>query len=113
VRVYQLLGEGNLGFSNGQLPLVTGSMKVRPGLAGFAEDPDNAGGLIEGLVEFAKKRVPRRDWGNAGVQLMVRGEEMVGLEGKLKERILEVCRKVLRGSGLAFKDEWARVIEGS
>jgi apyrase len=44
---------------------------------------------------------------------MVRGEEMVGLEGKLKERILEVCRKVLRGSGLAFKDEWARVIEGS
>ncbi|KAH8510291.1 hypothetical protein H0E87_008007 [Populus deltoides] len=111
VRVYQLLGEGNLGFSNGQLPLVTGSMKVRPGLAGFAEDPDNAGGLIEGLVEFAKKRVPRRDWGNAGVQLMVRGEEMVGLEGKLKERILEVCRKVLRGSGLAFKDEWARVIE--
>ncbi|KAG6778145.1 hypothetical protein POTOM_017997 [Populus tomentosa] len=111
VRVYQLLGEGNLGFSNGQLPLVTGSMKVRPGLAGFAEDPDNAGGLIEGLVEFAKKRVPRRDWGNAGVQLMVRGEEMVGLEGKLKERILEACRKVLRGSGLAFKDEWARVIE--
>ncbi|KAL3597688.1 hypothetical protein D5086_009325 [Populus alba] len=86
-------------------------MKVRPGLAGFAEDPDNAGGLIEGLVEFAKKRVPRRDWGNAGVQLMVRGEEMVGLEGKLKERILEACRKVLRGSGLAFKDEWARVIE--
>ncbi|KAF9684650.1 hypothetical protein SADUNF_Sadunf04G0140700 [Salix dunnii] len=111
VRVYQLLGEGNLGFSNGQLPLVTGSMKVRPGLGGFVEDPDNAGGLIEGLVEFAKKRVPRREWGNAGVQLMVSGEEIVGLEGELKERILEVCRKVLRGSGFAFKDEWAHIIE--
>ncbi|KAJ6403153.1 hypothetical protein OIU84_015134 [Salix udensis] len=111
VRVYQLLGEGNLGFSNGQLPLVTGSMKARPGLGGFVEDPDNAGGLIEGLVEFAKKRVPRREWGNAGVQLMVSGEEMVGLEGELKERILEVCRKVLRGSGFVFKDEWAHVIE--
>ncbi|KAJ6395510.1 hypothetical protein OIU77_020702 [Salix suchowensis] len=111
VRVYQLLGEGNLGFSNGQLPLVTGSMKARPGLGGFVEDPDNAGGLIEGLVEFAKKRVPRREWGNAGVQLMVSGEEMAGLEGELKERILEVCRKVLRGSGFVFKDEWAHVIE--
>ncbi|KAG6763168.1 hypothetical protein POTOM_033706 [Populus tomentosa] len=111
VRVYQLLGEGNVGFSNGQLPLITGSMKVRPGLGGFVEDPDSAGGLIEGLVEFAKKWVPRREWGNAGVQLMVSGKEMVGLEGKVKERILEVCRKVLRASGFAFKDEWARVIE--
>lgn len=101
-----------MGFSNGQLPLVTGSMKARPGLGGFVEDPDNAGGLIEGLIEFAKKRVPRREWGNAGVQLMVSGEEMVGLEGELKERILEVCRKVLRGSGFVFKDEWAHVIEG-
>lgn len=100
-----------MGFSNGQLPLVTGSMKARPGLGGFVEDPDNAGGLIEGLIEFAKKRVPRREWGNAGVQLMVSGEEMVGLEGELKERILEVCRKVLRGSGFVFKDEWAHVIE--
>ncbi|KAJ6708195.1 ADENOSINE/GUANOSINE DIPHOSPHATASE [Salix viminalis] len=56
-------------------------MKARPGLGGFVEDPDNAGGLIEGLVEFAKKRVPRREWGNAGVQLMVSGEEMVGTNG--------------------------------
>ncbi|CAK7329205.1 unnamed protein product [Dovyalis caffra] len=111
VRVFQLLGEGNVGFSNGQLPLVTGSMKVRPGLGGFVEDPDNVGGLIEGLVEFAKMRVPRREWGNAWVQLMVGGEEMLGLEGKVKERILEVCRKVLRVSGFAFKDEWAHVIE--
>ena len=93
--------------------MVTRSIKVRPGLAGFVEDLDNAGGMIEGLIEFAKERFSRRDWGNSGVQLMVRGEEMVGLEGKLKERILEVCRKVLIGSGLAFKDEWARVIEGS
>jgi len=106
------LGEGNAGLSNGQLPLITGSMKVRPGLGGFVEDPDSAGGLIEGLVEFAKKWVPRREWGNAGVQLMVSGKEMVGLEGKVKERILEVCRQVLRASGFAFKDEWARVIEG-
>lgn len=112
VRVYELLGEGNGFLGHGQLPLVTGSMKVRSGLGMFMEDPGKAGGLIKGLVEFAKKWVPRREWGNAGVQLLVSGEEMVGLESKVTEKILEVCRKVLQGSGFVFKDEWAHVVEG-
>ncbi|KAL2484637.1 putative apyrase 6 [Abeliophyllum distichum] len=30
-----------------------------------------------------------------------------------QERILDVCRRVLRGSGFSFRDDWATVISGS
>ncbi|KDP42912.1 hypothetical protein JCGZ_23854 [Jatropha curcas] len=111
VRVYELLAEGSMPFTNGQMPLIAGSMKVRPGLAGFVEDPKNAGGLIHGLVEFAKGIVPKKEWGNTKVQLLANGEEMEGLEFKVKEMIMESCRLVFRKSGFAFKDDWARIIE--
>ncbi|KAF2322310.1 hypothetical protein GH714_010918 [Hevea brasiliensis] len=111
VRVYELLVEGSMPFTNGQMPLIAGSMKVRSRLAGFSENPDNAGGLVDGLVEFAKGFVPKKEWANTKVQLMAGGEEVEGLELKVREMILESCRRVLRESGFTFKGEWARFIE--
>ncbi|XP_065867304.1 probable apyrase 6 [Euphorbia lathyris] len=111
VRVYELLAEGIMPFTDGQMPLIAGYMKIRPGLAGFSEDPENAGGLVDELVEFAKGRVPKKEWGNTKVQLMATGEEVNELELKVKERILQSCRRVLRESGFVFKDEWARLIQ--
>ncbi|XP_015576316.2 probable apyrase 6 [Ricinus communis] len=111
VRVFELLTEGVMPFGNGQMPLVAGSLKVRPGLAGFSKDPKNASGLIDGLVQFAKDRVPKKQWGNTEVQLLANAEDMERLEFKVKEMILESCRRVLRESGFVFKDEWARIME--
>uniref|UniRef100_A0A2C9V046 Uncharacterized protein n=1 Tax=Manihot esculenta TaxID=3983 RepID=A0A2C9V046_MANES len=110
VRVYELLAEGTMPFTDGSMPLIAGSMKVRSGLAGFAENPENAGDLVDRLVKFAKGRVPKKEWGNTKVQLMAGGEKVDRLELKVREMILESCRRVLRESGFAFKEEWARFI---
>ncbi|EEF40748.1 adenosine diphosphatase, putative [Ricinus communis] len=106
-----VIDSGVMPFGNGQMPLVAGSLKVRPGLAGFSKDPKNASGLIDGLVQFAKDRVPKKQWGNTEVQLLANAEDMERLEFKVKEMILESCRRVLRESGFVFKDEWARIME--
>ncbi|KAJ8750033.1 hypothetical protein K2173_013948 [Erythroxylum novogranatense] len=106
VRVYELLSEGNIPFSDGQLPLIVGSTKVRPGLGG---DLENEGYVIEGLIDFAKRWVPRKEWGRTRVQLLVSGGGNFG--SLVLERVLESCRKVLRKSGFSFKDQWARIIE--
>jgi apyrase len=88
------------------------SMKVRPGLTGFAGDPEGAGDSIARLVRFARRRVPKAERRNTKIQLMARAE-LESLGPELRERILESCRRVLRSSEFMFKDEWARVIRGN
>ncbi|WCJ41556.1 GDA1/CD39 nucleoside phosphatase family protein [Euphorbia peplus] len=107
VRVFELLQEGIVPFGDGQMPLVAGYLKI----GGFLEDSGNAGRVVEEAVRFAKGHVPRKEWGNTKVQLMGIGGEVNGLEVEVKGRILESCRRVLRGSGFVFKDEWARIIQ--
>ncbi|KAF5727557.1 apyrase 6 isoform X2 [Tripterygium wilfordii] len=50
------------------MPFIAGSVSVRSSLSGFAE---GAGRSIAVLTEFAKQQVPRKEWGNTKVQLMV------------------------------------------
>ncbi|KAI9196522.1 hypothetical protein LWI28_024653 [Acer negundo] len=90
VHVFNFLGEG-------QLPFVD-SIKVSHG--GFDDDDS-----IRELIDFAKNKVPKKEWANTKVQLIING-------GPVKEKVLEECRRVLRASGFAFKDAWARVILG-
>ncbi|XP_059430307.1 probable apyrase 6 isoform X2 [Corylus avellana] len=108
VRVFEFLGEG-------RIPLMDGtgssSMKVRPGLTGFAGDPEGAGNSIARLIRFARRRVPKAERRNTKIQLMAHAE-LESLGSELRERILESCRRVLRSSEFLFKDEWARVIRG-
>ncbi|ONK65260.1 uncharacterized protein A4U43_C07F35310 [Asparagus officinalis] len=90
----------------------TAEMKVRPGLSAFAGDPGRAGESLRELVEFGRERVGRGNLGETEIRLMATaGLRMVG-DG-VKERILESCRGVLRGSGFRFRDDWASVISGS
>nr|GLL34215.1 probable apyrase 6 isoform X1 [Ipomoea trifida] len=88
------------------------SMKVNPGLSAYAEEPEKAASAIAELVEFAKKKVPRKFWGKTKIRLMATAGMRL-LESKVQKRILNVCRKVLRGSGFIFRDDWASVISGS
>lgn len=89
-----------------------GSMRVSPGLSAFAEDPMGAGESVLELLEFARKRIPEGKWGETEVRLMATaGLRMLDLS--VQERILESCRKVLRTSGFAFRNDWASVISGS
>ncbi|KAJ0083870.1 hypothetical protein Patl1_30141 [Pistacia atlantica] len=86
LRVFKFLGDG-------QMPFVD-STEARG-------DLDRS---IQVLVGFAKKRVPKKEWANTRVQLM--------LNNAAEDRVLEQCRRVLRASGFAFKDAWSRVLEG-
>ncbi|XP_022972832.1 probable apyrase 6 isoform X2 [Cucurbita maxima] len=88
------------------------SMKVNPGLSAYAEDPDGAGESLVELLEYAKTRVPRDQWGVTEIRLMATAGLRV-LELEVQNRILESCRWVLRSSGFKFRDEWASVITGS
>lgn len=86
-------------------------MKVSIGLKEFAEEPARAGESMRGLLEFAKGRVPEREWEDTKVWLVESGG-LAGMGSDARRRILESCRGVLRGSGFRFKDEWASSITG-
>ncbi|CAI9761795.1 unnamed protein product [Fraxinus pennsylvanica] len=88
------------------------SMKVNPGLSAYAEEPERAGAAVAELVEFAKKNVPREGRGEAEIRLMATAGMRL-LKKEDQEKILDVCRRVLRGSGFSFQDDWATVISGS
>ncbi|KAK1319544.1 putative apyrase 6 [Acorus calamus] len=111
VHVFEFLNEG-------RIPIVqldgkgSRSLQSRPGLTAFAEDPESAGGSMEGLIEFARDWVPKAEWKDTKVRLLARmGTEMNG-GSDAKGAILESCRRVLRSSGFMFRDEWASIITG-
>ncbi|KAK1413751.1 hypothetical protein QVD17_35531 [Tagetes erecta] len=88
------------------------SMRVSPGLSAFGDDLNGAGESVMELLEFARKRIPKENWGKTEVRLMATaGLRMLDLS--VQEQILEACRKVLRTSGFGFRDDWASVISGS
>ncbi|KAK2969008.1 hypothetical protein RJ640_007873 [Escallonia rubra] len=88
------------------------SKRVTPGLSVYVDDPEGAGRAVWELVEFGRGRVPRECWGRTEIRLMATaGLRLV--EDGARERILEQCRRVLRGSGFVFRDDWASVISGS
>ncbi|KAI3744506.1 hypothetical protein L1987_57589 [Smallanthus sonchifolius] len=89
-----------------------GSMRVSPGLSAFVEDPHRAGASVLELLEFARKRIPKENWGKTEVRLMATAGLRM-LDSSVQEQILESCRKVLRTSGFPFHDDWASVISGS
>ncbi|XP_060215330.1 probable apyrase 6 isoform X1 [Lycium barbarum] len=88
------------------------SMRVNPGLSSYELDPEMASESVIKLVEFGKKKVPKEYWSETEIRLMATaGMRLLDLD--VQEKILEVCRGVLRDSGFKFKDDWASVISGS
>lgn len=87
-------------------------MKVRPGLSSYAGDPGRAAESVAELVEFARGKVPGEAQAGTEVRLMATAGLRMLEDDAAREKILEGCRKVLRGSGFRFRDEWAAVISG-
>ncbi|XP_021746745.1 probable apyrase 6 isoform X3 [Chenopodium quinoa] len=88
------------------------SMRVNPGLSAFEDNPERAGESLLELLDFGKRIVPRELWGDTEVRLMATaGLRLLDLE--VQNRILESCRRLMRSSGLKFRDDWASVITGS
>ncbi|KAK6242740.1 hypothetical protein SCA6_008129 [Theobroma cacao] len=88
------------------------SLRVNPGLSAYAEDPEGAADSLRELLEFGRRKVPRKLWGETEIRLMATAGLRL-LDVEVQERILEECRKVLRVSGFKFHDDWASVITGS
>ncbi|CAL9150676.1 probable apyrase 6 [Musa acuminata AAA Group] len=110
IHVFEFLNEGRIPFvgfdGKGSV-----SMRVKPGLVAFAAAPEEAGGSILKLLEFAKGRVPTAEWRTTKVQLIENG----GLGScplRVRTAILESCRQVLRSSGFMFRDDWVSTITG-
>lgn len=88
------------------------SMRVSPGLSAFSEDPESAGGSLAGLLEFGKGQIPTELWAETEVRLMATaGLRLV--DSRVRDRILDSCRRAIRASGFKFRDDWASVITGS
>lgn len=107
---YDIGGNGVARFDFGPNGLT--SMRVSPGLSAYVDDVDGAGRSVAELLDFAKRRVPRKFWGETEIRLMATaGMRMVdsGIQGE----ILESCRRVLEASGFVFQSDWASVITGS
>ncbi|KAG9458706.1 hypothetical protein H6P81_003214 [Aristolochia fimbriata] len=111
VRVFEFFSEGGIPFvgKDGSSGAVT--MNSPPALLDFVDNPENAGDSIKGLVEFAKEKVPEREWKDTRVRLMATGE--LGQVGPAaRDGIMESCRQVLRSSGFLFVDDWVSVLTG-
>lgn len=88
------------------------SLKVNPGLSAYVEYPEAVSDSLGKLLEFGRKKVPRKQLAETEIRLMATAGLRL-LDVELQERILEECRKVLRVSGFKFHDEWASVITGN
>ncbi|XVE85851.1 hypothetical protein DITRI_Ditri17bG0124700 [Diplodiscus trichospermus] len=88
------------------------SFRVNPGLSSFSEDPEGAAESLGELLEFARRKVPRKLWAQTEIRLMATAGLRL-LDVDVQETILEECRKVLRVSEFKFHDGWASVITGS
>ncbi|KAH7423816.1 hypothetical protein KP509_12G075400 [Ceratopteris richardii] len=104
--------------NEGPLPLVSfsdrenWSLKTKPGLSSFANDPHNAGESLEQLLIFASSKVPKRQRADTRIYLMATAG-LRRLDTEIQESILESCRAKLRTSEFKFLDEWASIITGT
>jgi hypothetical protein len=88
------------------------SLKIKPGLSSFADNPAAAGASLTQLVQFAQDNVPASMRADTPLFLMATAG-LRRVEERVAEEILESCRKVLSGSGFMFRPEWAIVISGT
>ncbi|GAQ83030.1 nucleoside phosphatase family protein [Klebsormidium nitens] len=88
------------------------SLKIRPGLSSFADNPSAAGASLTQLMEFARENVPASKRAETPIFLMATAG-LRRVEASVAEEILESCRKVLAGSGFMFRPDWASVISGT
>lgn len=107
---------GKLGSMDGPLYILPNhqSKKVKPGLSTFANNPEDAGKSLQGLVDFLKEQVPEADWSVTPIWLKATaGLRMLPTEKS--EAILDSVRNFLSNkvnNPFLFRKSWAKVIPG-
>lgn len=108
---------GKLGNSEGPLYILPqhNSKKIKPGLSSFANNPNDAGKSLTGLIEFMKEQVPLSDWEVTPIWLKATAGLRM-LPTATSDNILESVRSFLNNkenSPFLFRSSWARVIPGN
>lgn len=108
---------GKLGSTNGPLYVLPKhvSLKVKPGLSSFANNPVEAGPSLKGLIDFMKEQVPEVDWAVTPIWLKATAGLRM-LDSKQSDAILGSVRKFLGDSATSpflFRPSWARIIPGN
>lgn len=108
---------GKLGTITGPLYVLPEheSMKVRPGLSTFADNPQDAGKSLQGLIDFMKSQVPESDWATTPIWLKATAGLRM-LPPEKAEAVLDSVRAFLgdkANSPFLFRPSWAKVIPGN
>jgi Golgi nucleoside diphosphatase len=108
---------GKLGSIDGPLYVLPQhqSKKVKPGLSSFANNPDDAGPSLNGLVDFLREQVPEADWTVTPIWLKATAGLRM-LPTSTSDAILESVRKHLlnpQNSPFYFRYSFARIIPGN
>lgn len=111
---------GKLGSLTGPLYVLPQhtSKKIKPGLSSFANNPNDAGESLSGLVEFLKTQVPESYWTKTPIWVKATaGLRMLALDKEEKSNaILSSVVKFLSDktkSPFFFRSSWAKVISGN
>jgi len=107
---------GKLGSIEGPLYVLPQhqSKKVKPGLSSFANNPDDAGISLAGLIDFLREQVPEADWAVTPIWLKATAGLRM-LPTSTSDAILESVRKFLlnpQNSPFYFRYSFAKIIPG-
>jgi Golgi nucleoside diphosphatase len=108
---------GKLGSLDGPLYVLPQhkSKKITPGLSSFANNPQDAGLSLAGLIDFMKEQVPEADWSVTPIWLKATAGLRI-LPSSQSEAILDSVRKFLlnsKNSPFYFRYSFARIIPGT
>ncbi|CAK9863058.1 unnamed protein product [Sphagnum jensenii] len=91
--------------------LESATLRKKPGLSSFADNPPLAGDSLKELLEFATQKVPKKEQSKTRVYLMATSG-LRRLDENVREALLTSCRDVLQASKFLFHDKWVYVISG-
>jgi len=83
-----------------------------PGLSSYQDRPIDAAASLTELLEFAKLKIPMKQWQTTPVYLKATAG-LRSVPADKAERVLERCRDMFAESPFRFERDWARVISGT
>lgn len=94
------------------------SKKIKPGLSSFANNPEDAGESLSGLIEFLKSQVPENYWSKTPIWVKATaGLRLLALDKKEKsDAVLKSVVKYLNDKTKCpffFRSSWAKIISGN
>jgi hypothetical protein len=103
--------QGHISAAVDLVGLESSTLRKKPGLSSFANNPPLAGDSLKELLEFATQKVPKKEQSKTRVYLMATSG-LRRLDENVREALLDSCKDVLRASKFLFHDKWVSVISG-